>query len=186
MSDSLGPHGLHHTRLLCPSPTPGTCSDTCPSSQWCHPTISSSVIPFSSCLQSFPASGSFPVHQLFASGGQTIGASASASVFPMNIQGWFPLGLTGFISFLTEKGHPLNQEEETHEAESNCIPNVSFHCRVMENTNSSWEQHMTTCIEYIEYGQPGKVTQSWYPESLRWPHGQVHTWLTFRLQVLWE
>ena len=115
-----------------------------------------------------------------------IGTSASAPVFPMNIQGWFPLGLTGFISFLTEKGHPLNKEEETHEAESNCIPNVSFHCRVMENTNSSWEQHMTTCIEYIEYGQPGKVTQSWYPESLRWPHGQVHTWLTFRLQVLWE
>ena len=187
MSDYLRPHGLYHTRLLCPSPTPGACSDSCPSSQWCHPTVSSSVIPFSSCLQSFPASGSFPVSQFFAKVlGQSIGASASASVFPMNIQGWFPLGLTGFISFFTEKGHPLNQQEETHEAESNCIPNVSFHCRVMENTNSSWEQHMTTGIEHIEYGQPGKLTQSRYPESLWWPHGQVHTWLTFRLQVLRE
>ena len=186
MSDSLRPHGLHHTRLLCPSPTPGVCSNSCPSSQWCHPTVSSSVIPFSSCLQSFPASGSFPVRQFFASGGQTIGASASASVFPLNIQGWFPLGLTGLISFLTEKGHPLDQQEETHEAESNRVLNVSFHCRVMENTRSSWEQHMTTCIEYTEYGQPGKLTQSRNPESLWWPHGQLHTWLTFSLQVLWE
>ena len=185
MSDSLRPHGLHHTRLLCPSPTPGACSNSCPSSQWCHPTVSSSVIPFF-CLQSFPASGSFPVHQFFASGGQTIGASASASVFPLNIQGWFPLGLTGLISFLTEKGHPLDQQEETHKAESNRVPNVSFHCRVVENTSSSWEQHMTTCIEYTEYGQPGKLTQSQYPESLWWPHGQLHTWLTFRFQALWE
>ena len=94
MYNSLPPHGLQHTRLPCPSPTPGACSNSCPSSQWCHPTISSSVVPFSSCLQSFPASGSFPVSQLFASGGQSIGASASASVFPMNIWDWFPLRLT--------------------------------------------------------------------------------------------
>ena len=87
---------------------------------------------------------------------------------------------SGLISFLTEKGHPLDQQEETHEAESNRVPNVSFHCRVVENTSSSWEQHMTTCIEYTEYGQPGKLTQSRYPESLWWPHGQLHTWLTFR------
>ena len=86
-----------HTRLPCPSPTPGACSNSCPSSQWCHPTISSSVIPFSSCLQSFPVSGSFQMSQLFASGGQNIGASASASVLPMNIKDWFPLGLTGLI-----------------------------------------------------------------------------------------
>ena len=86
VSDSLHPHGLQHARLPCPSPTPRACSNSCPSSQWCPPTISSSVIPFSSCLHSFPASGSFPVSQFFASDGQSIGASASASVLPMNIQ----------------------------------------------------------------------------------------------------
>ena len=85
-------------RLPCPSPTPGTCSNSCPLNWWCHPTISSSVIPFSSCLQSFPASV-FPMSQFFASGDQSIGATASASVLPMNIQDWFPLGLTGWISF---------------------------------------------------------------------------------------
>ena len=84
MSYSLWPHGLQHARLPFPSPFPGACSNSCPSSQWCHPTISSSVIPFSSCLQSFPAWGSFPMSQFFASGGQSIGASASASVLPMN------------------------------------------------------------------------------------------------------
>jgi len=103
VSDSLRPHGLQHARPPCPSPTPGTYSNSCPLSQWCHPTISSSVIPFSSCLQSFPSSGSFPINQFFASGGQSIGASASASVLPMNIQDWFPLGLTGLIS-LQPKG----------------------------------------------------------------------------------
>ena len=103
MSDSLQPHGLQHARLPCPSLSPGACSNSCPLSQWCHPTISSSAIPFSSCFQSFLASASFPVSRLFASGGQSIGASASASVLPMNIQGWFPLGLTGLIS-LQSKG----------------------------------------------------------------------------------
>ena len=103
MSDSLPPHGLQHTRLPCPSPIPRACSSSYPSSQWCHPTISSSVVPFSSCLQSFPALGSFPMSQLFASGGQGIGASVAASVLPMNIQGWFLLGLTGWIS-LQSKG----------------------------------------------------------------------------------
>ena len=88
-------HGLQHARLPCPSPSPGVCSNSCPLNWWCHPSISSSVGPFSSCLQSFPASGSFPVSQLFIPGGQSIGSSASASVLPMNIQGWFPLGLTG-------------------------------------------------------------------------------------------
>ena len=102
MSDSLRPHGLQHARFPCPSPIPGACSNSCSSSWWFHPTISSSVVPFSSCLQSFPASGSFPVSQFFASGGQSIGASASASVLPMNIQGWFPLGLTSLISFLSK------------------------------------------------------------------------------------
>ena len=102
-SYSLQPHGLQHARLPCPSPTPGVYSNSCPWSQWCPPTISSSVVPFSSYLQSFPASGSFSMNQFFTSGGQRIGVSASASILPMNIQGWFPLGLTGWIS-LQSKG----------------------------------------------------------------------------------
>ena len=98
MSDSLQPHELQQVRLPCLSPSSRTCPNSCPLSCWCHPTISSSVIPFSSCFQSFPASGSFPMSQLFTSGGQNIGVSASASVLPMNIQDWFPLILTGLIS----------------------------------------------------------------------------------------
>ena len=100
---SLQPHGLQHARSLCPSPSPGACLNSCPSSRWGHPTISSYVIPFISCLQSFPASKSFPVSQFFASGGQSIGVSASALVLPMNIQDWFPLGWMGLIS-LQSKG----------------------------------------------------------------------------------
>ena len=96
-SDSLQPHELQHPRLLCPTPSPGTCSNSCPLNRWCHPTISSSVVLF--CLQSFPAS-SLLMSRLFTSGGQNIGASASVSVLPMNIQTWFPLGLTGLISLL--------------------------------------------------------------------------------------
>ena len=103
VSDSLRPQGLQHTRPPCPLPTPGVYSNSCPLSRWCHPTISSSVIPFSSWLQSFPASGSFPISQFFASGGQSIGVSASASVLPMTIQDWFPLGWTSWIS-LQSKG----------------------------------------------------------------------------------
>ena len=102
MSDTLQPHELQPARPPCPSPTPRACSNSCSLSQWCHLTISSSVIPLSSCLQSFPAEGSFPMSQLFTSGGQSIGASASPSVFPANIQGWFPLGLTGLISLLSK------------------------------------------------------------------------------------
>ena len=98
VSDSVQPHGLQHARLPCPSPTPGAYSNSCPSSRWCHPTILSSDAPFSSYLQSFPASGSFPVSQLFASGGQCIWASTSASVLSVNIQDWFPLGLTSLMS----------------------------------------------------------------------------------------
>ena len=103
MSDSLWSHGLQHARLPRPSPTPRACSNSCPSSWWCHPTISSSVIPFSFCVQFFPASGSFPMSQFFASSGQSVGASASASVLPVNIQDWVPSGLTGWMS-LQSKG----------------------------------------------------------------------------------
>ena len=103
ISDSLRLHGVQHSRLPCPSPTPRAYSNSCPLSQWCHPTISSSVIPFSFCLQSFPTSGYFQMSQLFTSGGQNIRVSASISVLPMNIQDWFPLGWTGWIS-LWSKG----------------------------------------------------------------------------------
>ena len=102
VSNSLQPHGLQHARPPCPSPTPGAYSNSCPYSQWCHPTISSSVVPFSSFPQSFAASGSFQMSQFFAWGGQSIGVSASTSVLPMNIQGRFPLGWTGLISLLSK------------------------------------------------------------------------------------
>ena len=101
MSESLGPHGLQHTTPLYPSPTPGVYSNSCLLSQWCHPAISSSVIPFSSCLQSFPASASFQISQVFTSSGQSIGISASTSVLPINIQDRSPLGWTGWISLLS-------------------------------------------------------------------------------------
>ena len=103
MSNSLWPHRLQHARPPCPSPTPGAYSNSCPLSRWCHPTILSSVVPFSFHLQSFPASGSFPMSQFFTSGGQSIGVSASALVLPMNTQDWSPLGWTGWIS-LQSKG----------------------------------------------------------------------------------
>ena len=103
MSNPLQPHALQHTRLPCLSPTPRASSNSCPLSQWCHPTTLSSVVPFSSCLKSFPTSSSFPMSQFFASGGQSIVVSASASVLPMNIQDWFPLGWTGWSS-LQSKG----------------------------------------------------------------------------------
>ena len=103
VSDSLWPHELQHAKPPCPSLTPGVHPDSCPTSQWCHPAISSSVIPFSSCPQSFPASGSFPVSQLSASGGPSIGLSASTSIPPMNTQDWSPLGWTGWISLLSKR-----------------------------------------------------------------------------------
>ena len=115
MSNSLQPHGLQHARLPCPSLSPRVCSNSCPLSHWCHPAISSSVTSFSSCPQSFPASGSFPMSWLFTSGGQINGATVS--VLPMNIQGWFPLGLIGLISLLpgdSEESSPAPQLENTN------------------------------------------------------------------------
>ena len=103
VSEALWPHGLQHARLPCASPTPRACSNSCPFSWWCSPAILSSVVPLSSFLQSFPASGSFPVSQFFASGGQSIGVSVSASVLPMNIQDWFPLELIGLISLQSKE-----------------------------------------------------------------------------------
>ena len=110
---TLWSQGLQHTKFPCPSLSPRVFYDSCPSSRWCHPAISSSVVPFSSCLQSFPASGSFPMTQFFASGGQNVGVSVSASVLPMNIQIWFPLGLTGLI--LQSKGVFSSTTIQTHQ-----------------------------------------------------------------------
>ena len=121
-SDSLWPHEPESIRLSCPSPTPGVYSNSCPLSWWCHPTISSSVVPFS-CLQSFLASGSFPVSQLFASGSQSIRALDSASVLPMNIQGWFPLGWTGLIPLQSKA---LSRGTRKHETDSFLSPITNF------------------------------------------------------------
>ena len=123
VSDSLWPHRLQHTRLPCPSSTPGAYSNSCPLSRWCHLTLSSSVIPFSSWLPSFPASGSFLVSQCFISGGPSIGISASASVLPMNIQDWFPLGWTGWIS-LQSKGLPSLLQH--HSAKASILQQSAF------------------------------------------------------------
>ena len=127
MSDSLRPHESQHSRPPCPSPTPGVHSDWRPSSQWCHPAISSSVIPFSSHRQSFPASGSFPVSQLFASGGQSIGVSASASVLLMKTQDWSPLGWTGWIS-LQSKG--LKSLLQHHSSKASILSYVKFNNKI--------------------------------------------------------
>ena len=125
MTGSLQPHGLQHARLPCPPPNPGACSNSCPSSLWCHPTISSSVIPFSSCLQSFPASGSFQISQLFRSGGQNIGVLTPASVLPVNIQDWSPLGGTGCI-FLAVQG-TLKSLLQHHSSKASVLrPSASF------------------------------------------------------------
>ena len=139
VSNSLQPHGLQHARPPCPSPTPGVYSNSCPLSQWCHPNISSSVVPFSSCLQSFQASGSFKISQLFTSGGQSIGVSASASVFPMNIQDWLPLGLTGLIS-LWSKG--LSRVfSSTTVRKHQFFGAQPFHCPALTSKHDYWKNH---------------------------------------------
>ena len=126
VSDSLQSHGLQHARLPCPSPTPSACSNTCPSSWWCHPTISSSVVPFSSCLPFFPASGSFLVSQFFTSGGQSIEALASASVLPMNIQNWFPLRLTGLTSLQSKESSQLKSLLQHHSSKVSVLWRSTF------------------------------------------------------------
>ena len=139
-SHSLRPHGLYHARLPCPSPSPRTCSNSYPLRWWCHPTISSSVTVFSSCLQSLPASAIFPLSQLFALGGQGIGPSTSASVLPMNIQGWFPLGLTGLISLLSKKLSRVfsNSTVEKHQfcgTQPSLCSNSHIHTHYWKNCN---------------------------------------------------
>ena len=139
MSDSLRPHELQHARTPCPSPTPGVHSNSCPSSQWCHPAISSSVVPFSSCLQSLPASGSFPMSQLFAWGGQSTGVSALVSFLPKNIQGWSPLEWTGWIS-LQSKG--LSKSSPTPQFKSINPLALSFlHSPTLTSIHDHWKNH---------------------------------------------
>jgi len=137
VSDSLYPHGLQHARPPCPSPTPRVYSKSCPLSWWYHPAISSSIVPFSSHLQSFPASGSFPVSQFFASGGQSIKVSASASVLPVNIQDWSPLGLTDWIS-LQSKG--LSKSLLQHHSSKASI--LSFlYSPTLTSIHDYWKNH---------------------------------------------
>ena len=138
MSHSLWPHEPQHTKLHCPSPTPGVYPNSCPLSQWCHPTISSSVIPFSSCPQSFPASGSSPMSQLFASGGQSTGVSASTSVFPMNTQDWSPSGWTGWI-FLQSKG--LSRVFSNTTAQKHQFLSAQLSSQSNSHIHDHWKNH---------------------------------------------
>ena len=139
VSDSLRPHEPQHTRPPCPSSTPGVHPNPYPSSQWCHPIISSPFIPFSSCLQSFLASGSFPVNQFFTSGGQSIGVSASTSVLPMNTQDWSPLGWTDWIS-LQSKG--LSRVFSNTTVQSINSSALSFlHSPTLTSIHDHWKNH---------------------------------------------
>ena len=139
LSNSLRPRGLQHARLPCPSPTPTVYSNSCPLSPWCHPTILSSVIPFSFCLQSFPASGSFQMSQLFASGGQSTGVSASASVLMLNIQDWFPLGWTGWTS-VQSKGLSKVFSNTTFKSINSSV--LSFlYSPTLTSTYDYWKNH---------------------------------------------
>ena len=133
VSKNLWPHGLQHARLPCLSPTPRACWNSCPSSWWCHPTISSSVSPFSSCLQSFPASGSFPRSQFFISDGQSTGVSASASVLPMNIQEWFPLEWTG-LDLLAGQGTLKSLLQHHHSKAS-----ILWHSTFLIKISGKWQ-----------------------------------------------
>ena len=141
VSDSLWPYGLQHARLPCPSPNPRVCSNSCPLGWWCHPNISSSVIPFSSCPQSFSASGSFPLSQLFPSGGQNI--RVSASVLPMNNQGWFPLGLTGLISL-----HPKGLTRVFFNI--NFLALSLLYSPTFTSIHNYWKNHSFDCMDLCQ------------------------------------
>ena len=138
LCDPMDFHG--QARLPCPSPTPGACWNSCPSSRWCHPTILSSVIPFSSCLQSFPASRSFPISQFFASGGQSIGVSASASVLPMNIQEWLSSGLTGVWSSCSPRDSQESSSTPPFES-INSLALSFLYSSTLTSTHVHWKNH---------------------------------------------
>ena len=159
MSDSLQPHGLQHTRLPCPSPTPRACSNLCPSSPWCHPTVSSSVVPFSFCLQSYPASGTFPMSQFFALGGQNTGASTLASVFPMNIQDWFPLGLAGLFSLWPRNSHKSSPTPQFKSTNSSVLSFI--YGPALTPIHDYWKNHGFDYTDPCQYSNhmTGKVLQ---------------------------
>ena len=140
----MWPHGLQHTRLPCPSLTLGACSNSCPLSQWCHPTISSSVTPFSSCPQPLTASGSFPLSQFFESGGQSIAALTSKSVLPMNIQGWFPLGLIGWSPC-----SPRDSQESSPAPQFESINSLALsllYGSTLTSVHNYWKNHNCDCM----------------------------------------
>ena len=175
MSHSLQPREPQHARTPCPSPTPGVHSNSCPSSRWCHPTVSSSVVPFSSCPQSFPASGSFQMSQLSASGGQSLGASASASVLPMNTQDRFPLGWTGWIS-LQSKGLSRvfsNTTVEKHQFFSTLLS-------LWFNSNSQHLDYISTHSHFLlspmDTGSQriSLLMMSLWHQNLHWIHNIFH------------
>ena len=139
MPDSLGPHELQHSRPPCPLPSPGVHPNPCPLSRWCHPNISSSVVPFSSCPQSFPASGSFPMSQLFSSGGLSIGVSASTSVLPMNTQDWSPLEWTGWISLQSKDSQESSPTPQFKSINSSVL---SFlYSPTLTSIHDHWKKH---------------------------------------------
>ena len=142
MSDSLWPHRLQHARLPCPSLSAGACSNSCPLSQWCYPTSSSSVVPFSSCLQSFPESGCFLMSRLLASGGQSIKASASASVLPMNTQGWFPLELTPCSPRDSEESSPTPQFKSINSSVLSLLYGPT-----LTSVHDNWKNYSFDCVE---------------------------------------
>ena len=148
MSNSLWPHELQHARPHCPSPTPGVHPNPCPLSQWCHPTISSSVVCFSSCLQSFPVSGSFQMSQLFALGGQSIGVSASTSVLPVNTQDWSPSEWTGWIS-LQSKGLSRVLSNTTVQKHQFFGAWVSFYSPTLTSIRDYWKKHRRTFVDKV-------------------------------------
>ena len=183
--NSLWPHGLQHARHACPSPIPGVYSNSCPLSWWCHPTISF-VIPFSSCLQSFRASGSFLMSQLFTSGGQSIRASASGSVLPMNIQGWFPLGLTGFIS-LQSKGlrvfsNTTVQKHQFFGAQLSLWSNSHIHTWLLEKTIALTRRNFVGKVMSLLFNMLSRFVIAFLPRS---KHLFI-TWLQSLTAVFWS
>ena len=193
MSNSLQPHGLQHARLPCPSPSPGACSNPCPLSQWCHPTISSSVVPFSSWLQSFPATASFLMSQPFASGGQRIGASVSASVLPMNIPDWFPLGLTGLIP-LQSKGlsrifsNTTVQNHQFFDTQPSLWSNSHIHIWLPEWKPQSQKTKLITWITALSNSMklycagPPKTDGSWWRVLTK--HGPLEKGMATHFSIL--
>ena len=170
MSDSWWCHGPQHTRLCCPSPIPEVYSNSCPLSWWGHPNISSFVVPFSSCLQSFPASGSFPMSQLFSLGGQNNGASASSSVLPINIQDWFPSGLTGLIS-LQSKGlsrvffNTTGQKHQFLRAQPSLWSNTHIHTWLTGKTTALTRQTFDGKVMSLLFNTLSRFVTAFLPRS---------------------